>query len=95
MSGYGLSTEQIADVLERDERTIWSWQKALSQNSKSFHLALCSSIGLTLISLQMDENMRASPLWSYLKKKKRHDCAHSLAPVGDAGSLVNYGYSSR
>lgn len=65
MSGYGLSTEQIADVLERDERTIWSWQKALSQKSKSFHLALCSLIGLTLISIQMDE------IWSYLKKKKR------------------------
>ena len=65
MSGYGLSTEQIADVLERDERTILEWQKALSQKSKSFHLALCSLIGLTLISIQMDE------IWSYLKKKKR------------------------
>ncbi|WP_019503399.1 IS1 family transposase [Pleurocapsa sp. PCC 7319] len=65
MSGYGLSTEQIADVLERDERTICSWQKALSYKCKSFHLALCSLIGLTLISIQMDE------IWSYLKKKKR------------------------
>ena len=28
MSTYGLSTEQIADVLERDGRTILEWQKA-------------------------------------------------------------------
>jgi IS1 family transposase len=65
MSGYGLSTEQIADVLERDERTILEWQKALGQKCQSFHLALCSLIGLTLMSLQMDE------IWSYLQKKKR------------------------
>ena len=31
MSGYGLSTEQITDILERDGRTIWEWQKALGQ----------------------------------------------------------------
>ena len=28
MSTYGLTTEQIADVLERDGRTILEWQKA-------------------------------------------------------------------
>lgn len=65
MSGYGLSTEQITDVLERDKRTVLSWQKALSLKCESFHLALCSLIGLTLISIQMDE------IWSYLKNKKR------------------------
>lgn len=65
MSGYGLSSEQIADVLERDGRTISQWQKALGKKCRSFHLALCSLIGLTLISIQMDE------IWSYLKKKKR------------------------
>lgn len=64
MSGYGLSTEQIADVLERDGRTIWEWQKTLAQKCESFHLALCSLIGLTLMSIQMDE------IWSYLRKKK-------------------------
>ncbi len=65
MSGYGLSCDQIADVLERDPRTILQWQKALGQKSQSFHLALCTLIGLTLTFLQMDE------IWSYLKKKKR------------------------
>ena len=65
MSGYGLSTEQIADVLKRDKRTILEWQKALGQKCESFHLTLCSLIGLTLMSIQMDE------IWSYLQKKKR------------------------
>ena len=65
MSSYGLSCDQIADVLERDTRTILQWQKALGQKSQSFHLALCTLIGLTLTFLQMDE------IWSYLKKKKR------------------------
>ncbi len=65
MSSYGLSTEQIADVLEKDRRTILEWQKALSQKCESFHLALCTLIGLTLMSIQMDE------IWSYLSKKKR------------------------
>ena len=65
MSSYGLSTNQIADVLERDRRTILEWQKALGYKCKRFHLALCSLIGLTLMSIQMDE------IWSYLKKKKR------------------------
>ena len=67
MSTYGLSTEQIADVLERDGRTILEWQQALGQKCQSFHLTLCTVIGLTLMSLQMDE------IWSYLQKKKRHD----------------------
>ena len=65
MTAQGLSTEQIADILERDQRTILEWQKALGQKSESFHLALCTLIGLTLMSIQMDE------IWSYLQKKKR------------------------
>ncbi len=50
MTAHGLSTEQIADVLERDGRTILEWQKALGQKCQSFHLALCTLIGLTLMS---------------------------------------------
>ena len=65
MSSYGLSCDQIADVLERDPRTILQWQQALGQKSQSFHLSLCTLIGLTLTFIQMDE------IWSYLKKKKR------------------------
>ena len=40
MTSYGLSSEQIADVRERDSRTILEWQKALGKKSQSFHLAL-------------------------------------------------------
>ena len=58
-------TLYLGHVLERDGRTILEWQKALSQKCESLHLALCSLIGLTLISIQMDE------IWSYLRKKKR------------------------
>ena len=46
MTAHGLSTEQIADILERDRRTILEWQKALGKKSESFHLALCTLIGL-------------------------------------------------
>ncbi len=65
MTSYGLSCDQIADVLERDARTILQWQKALGKKSQNFHWALCTLIGLTLTFLQMDE------IWSYLKRKKR------------------------
>ena len=65
LSTYGLSTDQIADVLEHDARTILQWQTALGQKSREFHLALCSLIGLTLTFVQMDE------IWSYLRRKTR------------------------
>ncbi len=65
MTTYGLSCDQIADVLERDSRTILEWQKALGKKSQCFHLALCPLIGLTLSFIQMDE------IWSYLKRKRR------------------------
>ena len=65
MTTYGLSSDQIADILERDSRTILQWQKALGKKSQSFHGALCTLIGLTLTFIQMDE------IWSYLKRKKR------------------------
>ncbi len=65
MTTYGLSSDQIADVLDRDSRTVGPWQKALGNKSQSFHFALCTVIGLTLTFIQMDE------IWSYLKKKKR------------------------
>ncbi len=61
----GLSCEQIADVLERDLRTIEAWVKAISEKSQNFHNFICLLIGITIEFLQMDE------LWSYLKNKKR------------------------
>ena len=60
---YGLSSEQIADVLEKDPRTIEAWVKAIAEKSKNFHNFVCLLIGITIEFLQMDE------LWGYLKKK--------------------------
>ncbi len=62
---YGLGVEQIADVLERDVRTIEGWVKGIADKSQKFHEFACLAITLNLLYLQMDE------LWSYLKKKKK------------------------
>ena len=62
---YGLSCEQIADVLGRDVRTIENWVKAIASKSERFHNFICIFLGITIEFLQMDE------LWSYLKNKKR------------------------
>ncbi len=62
---YGLSCQQIADVLERDLRTIENWVKAIAEKSERFHNFICVFLGITIEFLQMDE------LWSYLKNKKR------------------------
>lgn len=63
LSTYGLSTDQIADVLEKDTRTISQWQKALGQKCQRLHIFLCLMIGINILFLQMDE------LWSYIKNK--------------------------
>ena len=55
----------LADVLEKDVRTIEAWVKAISEKSQNFHNFICLLIGITIEFLQMDE------LWSYLKNKKR------------------------
>ena len=60
---YGNSADAIADVLERDVRTILAWQRAIGNKSRSLHLYICSVFGLILNFLQMDE------LWSYCKNK--------------------------
>lgn len=60
---YGLSSEKIADVLEKDVRTIESWLEAISQKSRHFHWSLAACIGLAITFLQMDE------LWSYVTGK--------------------------
>ena len=65
LSSHGLSTEAIADVLAKDERTIASWQKAIGHKAERFHFFLCLSIQMNILFLQMDE------LWSYLKNKKQ------------------------
>jgi len=62
LSSYGLSHEQIAEVLERDVRTIEQWLKAVYIKSEQFHIFLCITFK-RLLFLQMDE------LWSFLKGK--------------------------
>ncbi len=63
MSCHGLSQEQIAEVLERDVRTIEGWLKNIGKKSEQFHLFLCLTLKLNLFFIQMDE------LWSFLKGK--------------------------
>lgn len=63
LQACGLSSEKIADVLEKDERTILSWSEAINEKSRHWHIWLCSTIGLIISFLQMDE------LWSYVGKK--------------------------
>jgi IS1 family transposase len=63
LSCYGLSPEAIADVLNKDVRTIATWQRGVSKKANLFHEVICLLIPLTVMFLQMDE------LWSYLKNK--------------------------
>lgn len=60
---FGLSSDKIADVLEKDERTIDTWGNNIGNKSKIFHINLCMLVGLVIEFLQMDE------LWSFLKRK--------------------------
>ncbi len=61
LSTYGLSADATADVLGRDVRTVVQWLPALGGKGQQLHLFLCLNIGISILSLQMDE------LWSYLK----------------------------
>lgn len=65
LTRYGLHTEAIADVLEKDIRTIAAWQKRIGDKCKLFHFFACLIMSICISDLQMDE------LWSYLGRKKR------------------------
>lgn len=65
LSSYGLSTDAIADVLEKDSRTIATWQEGISKKSNTFHIFICLATTIILSFIQMDE------LWSFLKNKKK------------------------
>ncbi len=52
-------------MLGRDVRTVLQWQPALGGKGQQSHHFLCIHIGISILSLQMDE------LWSYLKNKSR------------------------
>ena len=60
---YGLNAEEIADILDRDERTILSWIECISSKAEKFHLFMC--ISLIINFLQLDE------LWSYVQNKEK------------------------
>jgi len=65
LASYGLSTDAIADVLERDRRTIQVWIDSLGVKSHSFHIFVCTLLSLTIHKLQMDE------IWSYVCNKSK------------------------
>ena len=59
LSCAGVSSQDIADVLELDVRTVESWQRCISKKSNRFHRFICTFLALNLLFLQMDE------LWSW------------------------------
>ena len=63
LSCYGLSPDAIADVLDKDPRTIATWQMGVANKSNRFHDFVCLSITLAVLFVQMDE------LWSFLRNK--------------------------
>ena len=65
LSCYGISTDAIADVLDKDPRTIATWQRSISKKANLFHETLCLTATLITFFLQMDE------LWSYLGNKRK------------------------
>jgi hypothetical protein len=52
-------------VLERDQRTVETWQRCISKKSDKFHTFICTLLTLNLLFLHKDE------LWSYLGKKQK------------------------
>jgi len=88
MSSYGLSNDQVADVLERDERTIEQWLKDIGKKSEQFHIFLCLTLKLKLLFLQMDE------LWSFLKGKK-HQLWVFIALDAPSKFWINFELGSR
>jgi IS1 family transposase len=62
---YGLSADEIADVLGLDVRTVISWQRCMSKKVRRFHELICTLLTLNVLFVQMDE------LWSYLGNKRK------------------------
>lgn len=65
LSCYGVSADEIADVLALDVRTVVGWQRCMSQKVNHFHQLICTLLTLNVLFVQMDE------LWSYLGKKRK------------------------
>jgi len=58
---HNLNPEAIADVLDKDVRTILAWTESIANKAEKVHVFF--SIALIINFLQLDE------LWSYLKNK--------------------------
>ena len=69
LSCHGLSTDAIADVLEKDSRTIATWQRGVAKKTNLFHDLVCLSITLAVLSMQMDEP------WPFLRNKNNQSWA--------------------
>jgi transposase len=52
MTSYGLSYEQVADILGRDVRTVEQWLKNIGKKSEKFHTFICWFLKLNLQFIQ-------------------------------------------
>jgi len=91
MSNYGLSIEQIANVLSRDVRTVEPWLTAIANKSKQFHWFICLAMQLNLLYIQLDEIgsylvTKGKPLWVFIALE-----AHTKFWIGfELGSRTVY-----
>jgi len=88
MNCCGLSCDQIADILDRDTRTIQIWLSAIGNKAERFHIFICLAILLKLIFVQMDE------LWSYLRGKS-HQLWVFIALDAPTKFWINFELGSR
>jgi IS1 family transposase len=63
LSTYGLASEAIAEVFNREPRTIDNWLSAIGRKNEQFQLFICLTSKLKLMFLPLDE------LWSYCRAK--------------------------
>jgi IS1 family transposase len=85
---YGLSAEKIADVLERDVRTIEEWLQAVGKKSEKFHIFLWITLRLKLFFLLLSE------LWSFCKAKS-HQLWVFIALDGTRKFWIHFELGSR
>jgi IS1 family transposase len=88
MNCYGLSGEKIADVLDKDVRTIETWLSAIGHKAEQFHVFICLAIQLNLFFVQMDE------LWSFIGNKS-HQLWVFIAIDAPTKFWINFELGSR
>jgi IS1 family transposase len=85
---YGLGADAIADILQKDVRTIHAWLVCIGKKSNLFHDTMCLHLMMSLLFVQMDE------LWSFLGKKKRQMWVFAGLDV-DSRFWINFQLGSR